>query len=77
MKVEFHPEAEEEFAEAALYYEKRVPSLGDVFLANLNAATRLLAKNGEIGTKINSGFRYYPMHKFPYSIIYVNEQKRI
>ena len=29
MNLEFHPEAEREFFEAALYYELRIPGLGE------------------------------------------------
>lgn len=31
MRLEFHPEAERELVEAALYYELKVPGLGERF----------------------------------------------
>lgn len=42
MIVEFHPDAEMEFIEAAAYYDARVPGLGDQLAANVAAATSLL-----------------------------------
>lgn len=39
MKVEFHPEAEKEFIEEVVYYEKRVENLGASFILELEFAT--------------------------------------
>jgi hypothetical protein len=35
MKLEFHPEAEEEFLEAVSYYEVQTPGLGERFAAEV------------------------------------------
>lgn len=42
MRYEFHPEAEEEFIEAAAYYEQAVPGLGDGEVAMTADTTALL-----------------------------------
>jgi hypothetical protein len=40
MKLEFHPEAEEEFLEAVSYYEAQVPGLGERLDAQVRSAQR-------------------------------------
>ncbi|MDQ3196458.1 MAG: type II toxin-antitoxin system RelE/ParE family toxin [Pseudomonadota bacterium] len=42
MKLEFHPEAEQEFFDAVLRYEAEVPSLGERFDVEIREATALL-----------------------------------
>lgn len=54
MKVEFHPQAEEEFIEAALFYEREVPGLGDAFIDELDLVTDLIQKHPELGEKQKS-----------------------
>ena len=49
MRVEFHPEAELEFIEAASYYELQVPGLGEDFEVEVHRATNLLQQHPEIG----------------------------
>jgi plasmid stabilization system protein ParE len=57
MKVEFHPQAEEEFIEAAAYYEHRVATLGSSFISELESASLLLEDNPRIGAETDSRFR--------------------
>jgi len=42
MKLEFHPEAELEFIEAATYYEQQVPGLAERFGTEVRSAIDLL-----------------------------------
>jgi len=42
MRYEFHPEAEAEFIEAAAYYERSVPGLGERFGAEVRGTLELL-----------------------------------
>lgn len=71
MKVEFHPEAEKEFIEEAVYYEKRVENLGASFILELEFATSLVSENPEIGAEFESPFRHLPMRRFPHSLTYI------
>jgi hypothetical protein len=41
VKLEFHPEAEQEFLEAISYYEAEVPGLGERFEAEMQRASAL------------------------------------
>lgn len=49
MKLEFHPQAEQEFLGAVLYYEAEVPGLGERFDAEVRTASALLLEYPEIG----------------------------
>lgn len=42
MRLEFHPEAELELVEAAAYYEREVPDLGERFATEVQRVTGLL-----------------------------------
>ena len=70
MKLEFHPEAEEEFLEAVSYYEARVPGLGERFEAELRTASALLLAHPEIGPLIDAELRKLVLDRFPYYLIY-------
>ena len=49
MKLQFHPEAELELIEAALYYELQSPGLGQRFELEVRRATDLLLEHPEMG----------------------------
>jgi plasmid stabilization system protein ParE len=70
MKLEFHPEAEEEFLEAVSYYEAQVPGLGERFEAELRTASALLLAYPEIGPLIDAELRKLVLDRFPYYLIY-------
>jgi plasmid stabilization system protein ParE len=73
----FHPSAAEEYANATEYYEANVPGLGGRFYDEIEDLIREIRRHPE------RFFRLYPpvqralAHKFPYSVIYVNEPDRI
>ncbi len=77
MGIEFHPEAEEEFIEAAQYYEARVSGLGSRFIDELEALVALLTERPAIGEQIDGKFRRTVFQKFPFSLIYAVEGARI
>lgn len=77
MDIEFHPEAEEEFIEAAQYYETRVSGLGSRFIDEIEALEILLAQRPGIGGQIDEKFRRAVFRKFPFSLIYAVDEDRI
>ena len=77
MNLEFHPEAEREFLEAALYYDLRVAGLGEKFLSEIQSATELLISQPEIGARIDPNLRRMLLVRFPYSVIYSVEDMTI
>lgn len=70
MKLEFHPEAEQEFLDAVLRYEAEVPDLGGRFDAEVRAATAVLLQYPDMGTPIETDLRKLVLERFPYSLIY-------
>jgi plasmid stabilization system protein ParE len=70
MKYEFHPEAEQEFLEAAARYEDEVPGLGERFGTEVFRVVELLLANPELGSFIEGDLRHFVLRRFPYSVIY-------
>lgn len=73
----FHPRADEEYAQAAEYYAGISPELGRRFY---NEIERLIL---EARRQPDRFFQFSPpahrvlAHKFPYSVVYLNEPDRI
>lgn len=59
MRLEFHPEADLELAEAAIHYEERVPGLGERLAAEVEHTARLLMRNPEIGSPVDPELRRF------------------
>ena len=70
MNLEFHPEAELELTEAALYYELEVPGLGERLGAEVWRATDLLLEQPELGHRIDPDLRQLVLRRFPFTLIY-------
>lgn len=49
MLVEFHPDADTEFIESAIFYEKRMTGLGHRFIYEVELGAKLLLSQPEIG----------------------------
>lgn len=54
MRYEFHPEAEAEFIEAAAYYERNVPGLGERFGNEVRRTIDLLLEYPELGFLVDA-----------------------
>ena len=70
MRLEFHPEAEVEFIEAAAYYERQVSGLGQRFGADVRRALDVLLAHPVSGVAVDDDLRKYVLPRFPFSIIY-------
>lgn len=70
MIYEFHPDAEEEFIEAAAYYERSVPGLGERFAREVQHTIEQVLKYPEIGFPIDPTLRRIILNRFPYYLIY-------
>ena len=77
MKAEFHREAEQEFIEASVFYDWRVPGLGESFIAEVERAAELLTQRPEIGQRLDQVFRRMVLRRFPYLLIYSIEPEKI
>ena len=64
-------EAEEELAEAiAFYNEHASTSIAHAFLSEFIRAAWLVEANPGIGSPTSRGRRLFPLHRFPYSLVY-------
>lgn len=70
MRLEFHPEAEMELIEEAVYYELQVAGLGERFEAEVRRATHLLIEHPEIGAPADPHLRKFVLHRFPFTLYY-------
>ena len=61
MKLQFHPEAEEELLEAVSYYESEVAGLGG----------RLLAEVESLAERLLATFPYYLIYSVSGEVVYV------
>ncbi|MCF8108480.1 MAG: type II toxin-antitoxin system RelE/ParE family toxin [Desulfohalobiaceae bacterium] len=77
MKSEFLPEAEEEFREAALYYEKEAPGVGLQFITEVRRGITFITENPYAAAGAGSGIRRKVLNHFPYSLLYSVESELI
>lgn len=71
-------EAEDELAEAVAFYaEQASASVAMAFLAEFTRAARIVAANPGLGTRTSRERRLFPLHRFPYSLIYRAEDEGV
>jgi toxin ParE1/3/4 len=78
--VVFHPLAEQELLDAAIYYEEQKVGLGLEFLEEVEHAVNFLTQYSEAGSKVRGSVRRLTLPKFPYFLLYrilENDQIRI
>ncbi|MBI1733411.1 MAG: type II toxin-antitoxin system RelE/ParE family toxin [Gammaproteobacteria bacterium] len=77
MYAELHPDADREFIEHALFYERREPGLGHRFIDEIERGIALLVSQPQIGPELDEELRYFVLDDFPFSLIYRIEPERI
>lgn len=70
MRIVSHPEADEELAAAALWYDQRQPGLGDDFLDEFERTLRRIVADPGRWPRIMGANRKLNFHRFPYAIVY-------
>lgn len=73
MRVEFHPEAEEEFEEAIDFYEYRRVGLGFEFASEVYATLGRILSFPKAWPRIGGEVRRSLLQRFPYGILYSEE----
>lgn len=73
MRVEFHPEAEEEFAEAVRFYKERGRTLGERFAHEIWSTIDRAATTPERWRAIEHDVRKCVVRVFPYGVLYTVE----
>jgi plasmid stabilization system protein ParE len=77
MRITFHPDADEEIAEAARYYESKSPGLGFSFLVAVQAAIEQIVAHPLGCEVVGDDIRRKLLRRFPYSLLYAVETDRI
>ena len=79
MRLSYHPDAEAELAEAASFYERKMPGLGTRFRTDVDAAVTKILEAPERWRILEKDIRRFLMRRFPYSILYrmAGEEVRI
>jgi plasmid stabilization system protein ParE len=68
--VRLHPGAEQEANNARSWYAERSASAADAFLSELDAAMFAISEAPLRWPRIYGRYRRFPMHKFPFSVVY-------
>jgi plasmid stabilization system protein ParE len=77
MKHTFHPHARKELQEAIAYCDKIDPDLGDSFLREITECVSRILSFPEAWTQIPGGARRCRTNRFPYGLIYREEDDHI
>ena len=71
------PEAQSDIRDAARWYEDREPGLGVRFLSEIRTSLQHISDNPLIFPIIEDDVRRALLHRFPYSIYFVNDPEAI
>ena len=66
----FHPEAETEFVDAALFYESRVEGLGRLYAAAVSRIISFVREHPDAGAPVQPDARRVLVGRFPYAVVY-------
>lgn len=76
-EIIFRSCAEKDIIDAINWYETKVNGLGHRFLLSLDATLQIISRNPEAFPKVYKEFRRALLHRFPYGVFYLVENKRI
>ncbi len=77
MKYEFHPEALDEFQDAAIFYEEQQGGLGDRFIAAVQSAVGHIVESPNSWRIMEDDVRRFLTKVFPYAVLYTVENERV
>lgn len=75
--IEFHPEAEAEFAAAIDWYDAEHPGLDPAFASAVRDAVHRAAESPLTGGPAGDVLRRLFVHRFPYAVLYAVDVERI
>ncbi len=70
MTHDFHPGAEEEYREAAAWYEDQSSGLGTAFVAAVDAAILIIFRDPGRFQIVGEGVRVFRLKRFPYYLYF-------
>lgn len=71
VEVRLRPEAEQDLADAARWYEEQWPGLGQEFLDEALATFSAIAERPLASTAVYGSLRRALLHRFPFGVFYV------
>ena len=75
MSYWLHEDAELELGDASVYYAQNASGkIAIAFLEEFERVIEILELNQKLGTPKEEGMRSYPFRKFPYSIVYPEDE---
>ncbi len=70
-----HEEADSELGDAAAYYAEHASrAIAEAFLDEFARVVALIEANQQIGTPKEAGMRSHPFRRFPYSLVYREDE---
>lgn len=75
MEVIYHPAASRELRASILFYENRVPGLGEQLLNEVEASVGLIGEHPERFTVVSGAVRRMLLPRFPFGIYFRNQGK--
>lgn len=75
--VHIRPDAEADIEEAASWYEKQRPKLGDDFLDEVQCTLQILVENPYLYAVVHRNTRRALIHRFPFGVYYFIDQNSI
>lgn len=72
--VRLHPEAEEEANDVRAWYAERSSSAAAAFLVELDRAMTSISEGPKRWPRIYTRFRRFPMHRFPFNVVYIEHR---
>ncbi len=75
--LEFHPEAEEEFAEAVAFYQQAQDGLGSDFFNEVWDSLWLVMEQPQLFPMMWNKYRKCVLGRFPFTIFFMNGSDRV
>jgi toxin ParE1/3/4 len=76
-RLVFHPDAADEYLEAARWYRERSLTVHDSFVAEVERALRLIVAFPNRWPRLGSRHRRVLVRRFPYSVVYLEKNERL
>jgi toxin ParE1/3/4 len=73
----FHPEAEAELEDAAVFYESRMHGLGKSFAAEVERIITLIREFPDAGSPAGPSRRRVLIDRFPYAVVYRHDSDAV
>jgi hypothetical protein len=73
----FHPEAAEEYAASAGYYQEIDPLLGGGYHDEVERSIRKIRRQPDRYPQLDPPARRALLHRFPYAVVYLDQPDRV